>query len=240
MLKFIAQVLVYEEGDYLEQAVTPWLKVCERISLFEGGFQTTINLGYPARSTDKTIEIGQQLAKNHSNVKFNFHSYYNEPILRNDHLFQTIRDFGRDETVLFILDGDEVYSDEDVKRCITQVTEEYNTVNTTWVSMKNYINSSSEFYHGFKVPRFFRLKGAVGFSGYNNVNFEEGIIQTDIKDVIPKHMSWTPLEKACRKMKWQHDSLGWECSFKIENNHVVLNNDYYLKNGKQKPIIYQE
>lgn len=237
-MKLIAQVLVYNEGDYLEAAIRPWLDVCERIDIFEGAFITTTNLGYPPRSTDKTIEIARKLeAENPYKIKLVQHNEYNEPILRNNHLYQTVRDFGRDDTVLFILDGDEVYSPEDVKRCIEQVESEKH-INRWWISMKNYI-SQSEYYLGFRVPRFARLEKAVGFESYNGIAYADGTREADILDVCPSHYSWHPLGKAKRKIEWQR-SLGWECSFKIENEKIALNEDYYLKNGKSKPIILNE
>lgn len=237
-MKFIAQVLVYNEADYLRQAVEPWVSVCECINIFEGAFQTTINLGYPKRSTDGTCEIGQQLAKNHPNATYKEHNYWNEPILRNDHLFWTVRDFGRDDTCLFILDGDEVYTPEEVKKCVEQVQTQWDKYNTLWVSMKNYM-SPTDFYYGFRVPRFFKLKNAMGFCGYNDIAFSDGIQQTDIHGVLPAHYSWWGLEKAKRKVLWQN-TLGWETSHIVVDDKVVLNDSYYQNTGKIKPIIYHD
>lgn len=238
-MKIIAQVLVYEEGEYLRQAVEPWISVCEQIDIFEGAFQTTTNLGYPPRSQDKTIEIAVDLMDKHENVVMNHHNEWNEPILRNNHLFTTIQYFGREDTVLFILDGDEVYSSEDVQKCVKQVSEELDRYNTFWIGMRNFISDEKTYYNGFRVPRFFKLKNAVGFSGYNDVAFTDGVKPTDIRDVLPNHYSWCPINKAARKIAWQEKALGWQCSFKIENNQVVVNNAYYQQTGKERPKFYQ-
>lgn len=239
-MKFIAQVLVYDEAEYLEKAITPWLGVCDIIHIFEGAFQTTTNLGFPPRSQDGTIEIAKKLSKDNSNVFLTHHNDWNEPILRNNHLFQVINTLGRKDTVLFILDGDEVYSPQDVQKCITQVTEEAEKYNRWWVSMKNYVNDEKTYYNGFRVPRFAKLENASGFDSYNGIAYTDGVRETDIKDVLPAHYSWCPLPKAARKIAWQEKSLGWTCSFKIENNQVVLNDTYYNQNGKPKPTIFHE
>lgn len=239
-MKFIAQVLVYNEADYLKQAIEPWTSVCERIDILEGGFQTTVNLGYPNRSTDGTIEIAQKLSSSYDNVKLVFHNYWNEPILRNNHLFETIMEYGREDTCLFILDGDEVYTSEQVKSCIEQVTAQSEQYNQFWVHMRNYINNDKNYYDGFHVPRFSPLKTALGFDSYNGLAYSDGVKKVDINGVVAKHMSWLPLEKAKRKIEWQTKALGWTCSFKIENEKVVLNDDYYNQNGKIKPVIHHE
>lgn len=238
-MKFIAQVLVYDEGDCLQQAIEPWLDVCKSIDIFEGAFQTTVNLGYPRRSSDGTVEIAKKLRDSHSNVTFTTHNDWNEPILRNNHLFDVVKRYGRKDTCLFILDGDEIYSQEDVAKCIKQVTEEWNTHNRWWVSMKNYINPN-EYYMGFRVPRFAKLETALGFDSYNGIAYSDGVKEIDIKDVLPKHMSWTPLDKARRKIEWQTKALGWMCSFKEENNKIVLNDEYYQTMGKVKPDILND
>ncbi len=238
-MKIIAQVLVYNEGDYLKQAIEPWIGVCEQIDILEGAFQTTINLGYPKRSTDSTIEVAKTLAKENKNVTLQHHNYWNEPILRNDHLFWTVKKFGREDTCLFILDGDEVYSPEEVLKCVAQVKKEWDTHNRWWVGMKNYI-AEREYYEGFRVPRFAKLKTALGFDSYNGLAYEDGAKETDIQGVCPKHVSWFPLDKAKRKIEWQTKSLGWLCSFKVENEKVVLNDEYYQQTGKIKPRILSE
>lgn len=237
-MKLIAQVLAYEEADCIAAAINPWINACEHISLYEGSFQTLRNLGYPARSQDGTVEICQALKSANSNISLTFHDDINEPVLRNRHMWETCRDFGREDTVLFILDADEVYTDEEVAKCVNQVQSELDQFNTFWVSMNNFITDNTHFYKGFRVPRFFRLKTARGFSGYNDVCFQEGVIPTDIRGVLPKHMSWCPVEKARRKIEWQTTALNWNCSFKIENNKVVLNEEYYQQTGKEKPIIH--
>lgn len=236
-MKIIAQVLAYEEGDYLQQAITPWLDVCERIDVFEGSFMTTRNLGYPARSTDRTIEIIAALEKNKNVVSWKTEAW-NEPILRNDHLFSTIALFGREDTVLFILDGDEVYSNEDVAACVKQVTEEYEQQNTWWIDMINFMNDEHTAYTGFRVPRFFKLQKALGFCGYNNIAMQDGIKETDIKGALPNHYSWCPLEKAKRKIKWQTEALSWRASHMVSGDKVIFNDKYYQETGKQKPTLY--
>ncbi len=237
-MKFIAQVLVYNEADCLERAVTPWLGACEQISVFEGAFQTLRNLGYSARSTDGTVEVAQKLAKDNSNVRLTNTEVFNEPILRNNHLFETARDFGRDDTVLFILDGDEIYSPEEVKLCIAQVEAEIESTNTWWVNFRNYVNDEKHYYDGFHVPRFFRMKTALGFSGYNNVAFEEGVKETDVRHVLPKHYSWLPIAKSRQKLRWQSESLGWVPSWVEKDGQLILNDTYYQQTGKQKPVIH--
>lgn len=240
MLKFIAQVLIYDEGEYLEKAIRPWVNACESIDIFEGAFMTTTNLGYPPRSQDNTCEVARSLEKEFSNVHLTHHNEWNEPILRNNHLFSTTQRFGREDTCLFILDGDEVYTEAEVQACIKQVEAEKDAYNTWWVSMRNFVSDTDHFHEGFTVPRFFNLKTALGFSGYNDVAFSDGIKKTSVQGVLPNHYSWTPMEKARRKIKWQTLSLGWLCGWVEKDGKIVPNDEYYEKTGKTKPIIYQK
>lgn len=238
-MKIIAQVLAYNEASCLKQAIEPWLPYCESIDIFEGAFQTMINLGNPYRSDDGTLEIAKQLEKDNKNVRVFVHNEWNEPILRNNHLHTTIRDFGRKDTVLFILDADEIYSPEEVKVCIEQVKKEWDSHNTWWINFKNYI-SPKQYYLGFRVPRFAKLENALGFESYNGIAYEDGTRATDIKDVLPRHNSWYPIEKARRKIDWQTKSLSWTCSWVEKDGALALNELYYQETGKQKPIIYEE
>jgi hypothetical protein len=238
-MKLIAQVLVYNEGDYLKQAVEPWVRVCESIDILEGAFQTTVNLGYPKRSTDLTIDVARGLQLVYNNVTLKHHNDWNEPILRNNHLFETVKKYGRDDTCLFILDGDEVYTEEEVKKCVEQVNSQWEQYNRWWVYMKNYIGER-DYYEGFHVPRFAKLKNALGFDSYNGLAYSDGVKETDIAGVCPKHISWWPLDKAARKIEWQTKALGWTCSFKVEDGKVVLNDEYYQQMNKARPRIYHE
>lgn len=235
MIKLIAQVLVYEEAECVDQAIRSWVDVCERIDVFEGAFQTLTNLGYPLRSQDGTIEKIHEIQNEHSNVYVTHHHEVNEPVLRNNHMWQTIRDFG-DDCFLFILDGDEIYTKDEVTRCIEQVEAERDQFNTWWVNFKNYVGDLNTYYLGFRVPRFFKLDKARGFSGYNDICFDGGVRAMDIRDVLPRHVSWSPVEKAKRKIEWQR-TIGWQSSFKIENNQVVLDDEYYVQTGKMKPLL---
>lgn len=234
--KIIAQVLAYNEGDCIEQAVKPWIPYCERIDILEGAFLNTVNLGYSNRSTDGTCKKCEELSRISAKVKVQHHFFANEPILRNHHLWDTAKTFGRDGTVLFILDADEIYSVEEIEKCLAQIEKQWNEYNTWWVNFKNYVNNPQTYYLGFHVPRFFKMEQARGFSGYNDVAFSDGVKDTDINGILPKHYSWLPFSKSKRKIQWQQ-AIGWEPSWKIENESLVINEDYYAKTGKEKPVI---
>ena len=238
--QIIAQVLAYNEATCLKAAVTPWIPFCKRIDILEGAFFNLSNLGFSQRSNDGTLEIAKELEKDNPLViRAEVHMFANEPILRNHNLWDTAKVFGREDTVLFILDADEIYSEDDIKKCVAQIESEWETHNTWWVNFKNYVNDENTYYLGFRVPRFFKMKNARGFSGYNDVCFSDGVKQTDINGVLPKHYSWLPIEKSMRKLSWQK-AIGWEPSWLVDGKKLILNDDYYGRTGKDKPILLSE
>jgi hypothetical protein len=166
-------------------------------------------------------------------------------------------------TLIMIVDGDEFYSVEQIKKI-------FNFVNldrfVSWfsISYKNYVFTEKQYLaEPFAPPRIFRVKT----NGYelrelyhdNDFSFSGSIVQNgkienktiSYKDlpskVIPKtlvfvpHLTWLSNEKSRLKVKYQ-ESRGWECSYQwnYDLNRLEFNQEYYRRHGKAIPEVLEE
>lgn len=63
MSKISVLMTVYNEGEFLEQAIRSCVDYVDHVVIVEGAYQETIALGKPKRSTDKTLDIIDKFAK---------------------------------------------------------------------------------------------------------------------------------------------------------------------------------
>lgn len=155
---------------------------------------------------------------------------------------------------LLILDGDEVYREEQVDSII-QFIEENNSV---WyrLCLKNFVFDKEHYLEEpFAPPRIFRMETEQwklnNFYWDNDISYWNKLNGGQIKyddilknQTIPKeiawidHYSWLSDEIGKRKTLYQLQHFGL-CSYDWdeEENKLIFNEDYYKKTGQQKPKI---
>lgn len=184
-------------------------------------------------------------------VKHDFTGEYGEIEARNLHFpFHG-------EDLIWILDGDEFYTEEQIKNILDYVNSKP-FIDVFNMPFKNYIFYGDEYIEGFCPPRIYRsvLNNGWNFNGFYNDNDgkyldENGLIHnlTDIcQKSIPKktvdggikHMTWLH-SNGEKKYKYQMDYFG-HCSYywNEETQKLEFNKDYYKKYNLPLPKILKE
>ena len=155
--------------------------------------------------------------------------------------------------VVWLVDGDEFYTEQDIKNIISFVNQ---NENYCWYSInfKNYIFDGKQWTDGFCPPRIFRStfgKSKINsFFWDNDIVYEYNNNALSYKDIpnleIPrsvchvKHLTWMH-ENGKSKYEYQMKHFG-ACSYKwnYQKNELEFNEDFFIRNNVAKPKINQE
>lgn len=252
-MKIGVTTIGYQCAEHMDKVLEPWLNLKEHevfISASHGVFPETHTLGYPLLSTDGTIEkLEDYKAKGsiHDLTITDKPTY--EKDLRNitlSYLFKQNIDF------LWLLDlQDEIYTATQINAILNYATE---NPFSSWfkIKFKNYVIDNTHYVDDFVAPRLWRTDRCLGLKEFyydNEMTYNNGARQEAIpSDVVPKevafikHLSWVGSpEYLKRKIAFQHKHYGL-CSYRWndETNQIELNDEFYLKYNKAKPVIYSE
>lgn len=153
--------------------------------------------------------------------------------------------------VIWMVDGDEFYSIEDIKNIINFININSNYY---WysVNFKNYIFDGKQWIDGFCPPRIFRTKSNtlninkfywdndLSYKNKNNEIFNYKLLNNLMipKDIAHiKHFTWLH-ENGRSKYEYQMKHFG-NCGYlwNYEQKKLEFNEDYYIKNNIQKPKV---
>jgi len=153
--------------------------------------------------------------------------------------------------VIWMVDGDEFYSIEDINNIINFIN---NNPNYYWYSInfKNYIFDGKQWIDGFCPPRIFRTKSDIlnidKFYWDNDLAYKDEngkIFNYKLLDnlTIPKeithikHLTWLH-ENGKLKYEYQMKHFG-NCGYlwNYEKEQLEFNEDFYIKNNIKKPLI---
>jgi glycosyltransferase involved in cell wall biosynthesis len=99
---------VYNEETFLKYAIQSCLPYVTSLTIVEGAYQETIEVGASARSTDRTLAIASQYACQSERVHLIKANEKSDPQQRNVGLKYIKHVYGTDDWLL-IIDGDEIY-----------------------------------------------------------------------------------------------------------------------------------
>lgn len=155
---------------------------------------------------------------------------------------------------IWMVDGDEFYSVEDIKNIINFIND---NPNYYWYSInfKNYIFDGKQWIDGFCPPRIFRTKSNIlnidKFYWDNDICYQDEnkkIFNYKLLDnlIIPKeiahikHMTWLH-ENGRAKYEYQMKHFGY-CGYKwnYESQQLELNEDFFLKTNQKIPNILKD
>lgn len=108
--KISVQMIIFNEVEYFEQAYDSIYNFADEIIIVEGSFGSLIEKYKSKRSTDGTLKILDSLSDHKTKLKVYYRNY--------DQIAQ--RQFAREQVALdmdwlFIVDGDEIYKEDDLK-----------------------------------------------------------------------------------------------------------------------------
>jgi hypothetical protein len=155
--------------------------------------------------------------------------------------------------VVWMVDGDEFYTEQDIKNIITFVNQ---NKNYCWYSInfKNYIFDGKQWTDGFCPPRIFRStfgKSKINsFFWDNDIVYEYNNNALSYKNIVNleiprsvchvKHLTWLH-ENGKLKYEYQMKHFG-ACSYKwnYQKNELEFDEDFFIRNNIAKPKINQE
>jgi hypothetical protein len=155
--------------------------------------------------------------------------------------------------IIWMVDADEFYNLEDIKNIINFINE---NPDYCWYSInfKNYIFDGKQWVDGFCPPRIFKNKFNLinidSFFWDNDIAYKKNNDFINYKNLssleIPKeiahikHMTWLH-ENGKLKYEYQMKHFG-HCGYKwnYETNLLEINEEFYLKNHQNIPIIYND
>jgi len=203
------------------------------------------------KQNDGTTEILLDLYnKNRINQIFTNPSYIQEHKAR-DLCLQYLKIMNCD--LIWMVDGDEFYSVEDIKNIINFVN---NNSNYYWYSInfKNYIFDAKQWIDGFCPPRIFKTKFDSkvidSFFWDNDIAYRENNQLISYKDLISleipknishiKHMTWLH-ENGKEKYEYQIKHFG-HCGYKwdYELNKLQIDQDFFLRTNQKMPTILKD
>lgn len=153
-----------------------------------------------------------------------------------------------DVDYVWILDGDEFYTKEEVDAIVKFLSTQPLDSETYYsIAFKNYVFDGKTWIHGFRPPRIFsnRIKGGLSrFYWDNDVVYKDGsaystLTETKISESVAhvRHMTWLH-SNGKEKVKYQLKHFG-ECSYRWDEKENLLKFDemFYARQGKRIPEL---
>jgi hypothetical protein len=251
----------YDCADSLDEVMAPWFNLKGKfdfvISAVSAQFKEYSDLDIRVDNWPTLGKLSEYL----QDKKINFLETPDKPLLEHEarnlalnHLLEKDVDF------IWLLDGDEFYTEEQIEKIIEYINRGDNQF-YTWFSIpfKNYIFDGKQWIDGFCPPRVFRTNRDFRTKLYrfhwdNDVDYEikeEGTLYNYIQypnKPVPKllvdggikHLTWLDNEKSHQKVIYQEKHFNGICSYKWEDGHLKFNEDYYRKTRQSLPIIYKD
>lgn len=251
-MKIGISAIGYNCAEHLDKVLSPWIQKYDDfeilISIAHGLFPEYEKLGFPIESQDGTIGKIQKYQQDGFIGSF---SYLTTPTYEKDIRNVTLPYLLDNEVdYIMLLDlQDEIYTPEDIKKIVNfiKMNEFISSFN---INFKNYIIDNNHYVNNFIAPRIWnnKLNGGIKEFYYDNeILFNNGKTAKDSSCItIPqniafiKHLSWVGSQQYLQnKINFQKIHYG-QCSYKMENGVLKLDDDYYIKNGINKPIIYKD
>lgn len=243
-------ISVYNGIEFLEECLKDWIslksKLDIKIAIVDCLF--TNFKGETPNSNDGTIELLENYLQQ---GKIDFFQKL-QPNLEES----TARNIGieyllnQDVTHVLTTAPDEIFNSDEIQYLFNFLKND--TQNAVfYLNYKNYIGNKNTYILGFKPKRIWKTQYESCL--FNGLRFDDDgmfyevntkhLLKDDnfpsitIPDLQIKHYSWLDGETSEKKIQYQN-SRGWVCSYKIENNKVSFNEEFYQ--NKEMPKLYHE
>jgi glycosyltransferase involved in cell wall biosynthesis len=225
-MKKVGFMIVYNDADYVDQALSSFLDFVDEMVVVEGAFEITMKGGKPARSNDGTIEILKRYESEgkitliHANLREHKDHYnigYQEAVKR-----------GADWAVM--LDSDEIWTPQ-MKGLVNGILKNHTTtsLNVKEFRIHEYcfINDFKTWYPGV-YPRIFKAEKGAFFVFDNEVQFSEGRGRHTYSE-LNKGFKIFHYGYVRRKQRWRmKQDYMWEKDYNPLNKQYDLKEDKYI------------
>jgi len=200
-----------------------------------------------SNENDGTTQFIKQKSKlKEIDICFDNPKYIKEADARNLPLFYLL---SNDVDYVFLVDSDELYTQEQVLNIINYV-EENEDIDCFEINLKNHIYDGKSWIDGFHPFRIFKTNC---YGGLRNFFYDNDVVYSDGKThkqtntrLIPKeiahvkHITWMNYNGK-NKVKYHLKHFG-DCSYKWneEKNCLELDIEYYKKHNYEIPTIHRE
>ena len=224
-MKKTAFMIVYNDADYVEQAINSVKDWVDEMIIVEGAFQITLDAGGQPRSDDGTCDIlnkfrGPKVKVVHRNLQ-EHKDHYNVG-------YQYAVENGSDWAVL--IDSDEVWQKKD--RVFADSWMKSSAAKEIRISETCFINDFKTWYPG-TYPRIFRCEKGAKFVFDNEVRFSEGRGQHKLFE-IPKaqvnvfHYGYVRRQKRWKLKQdymWEKDKNPGLKEYGLDENKYIIPSD---------------
>lgn len=232
----------YNCEETLEACLEPW----------RGHRVAAVSIPFKEYGVEKNNEATLKILKNHCEFIAREPKFVEESVARNlalSHLkAQKLDSF-------IILDGDEIYSKEDISK-LESFVESQSDICWFSVNLKNYVFTEETWIDGFCPPRVFRFN--YGGLMLDSFYWDNDIYYKDISNrnhnyknisniaipkriCYPKHLTWLNNEKSKEKVRYQEKHFG-QCSYRWneESNQLEFNTQYYSSLNLPVPALHKD
>ncbi len=257
----------YGNSDYVKPCLEPWLNRNDIvIAAVHGQFKEYNENGIK----DEDEQTIHHLIEFEARQAIDFLYIQNEPWINLPKIYQTeaeIRDKGlqflKDKCdFVLLLDLDEFWTTKEIDNLFEYINRKETDL-YTWHSIcyKNYILDGKRWVDDFCPPRLFKtvtnyngylckldkffydndVYYDTGHSGGNNISYKLLPNKSIHKDLIfCKHLTWLH-SNGKNKYEYQMKHFG-HCGYKwnYETNLLEINEEFYLKNNLNLPVIYED
>lgn len=242
-MKFGILLTAYNFSDTIDQCLTPWMAV-----------EDVENLKFCAVSLPFKEYEGKEIPEDDTaeklTIKYGIDTITEPKYIPEYEARNLAFDKLKDCDYIWILDSDEVYTEQDIEKIIKFV--KFNPeIYYFCINFKNYVFDGKCWVDGFCPPRIFKTKRAKGFYWDNDMMYDLDGQNMSYKQMsmakIPKntahvkHLTWLNNERTKNKIQYQEEHFkgGFGCSYRWneEKDCLEFNEEYFKKSGEIKPQL---
>ena len=239
----------YNCESYVDDCLRPWFNLKSvydiTVACNSGMFKPYLELGFKPKNK-KTLQKLLEYDIDYL-ISTGSNSLIDEDQSRNN----SLNFLKKNCDVIWIVDGDELYSETDIKNIINYINE---TPEFDWYSInfKNYTFTEKTFIDGFCPPRIFRTDRNSGIDKFyfdNHILYNDGdIFENKSNQSIPRNVAWVDhyswLNKDLRsveKIDYQNQRFAGGCSFKWNEDTKSLEiiKEFYYNRKIEPPILHE-
>lgn len=250
----------YNNVDYLKSCLDPWIKYKKEnkdnellIACIDGKFQEFDDGTKNLNSQDGSLQ--QLLNYLHNNEIDFLRTLLEGQSLKEHEVRNYPLKFLLEQNCNYIISigTDEIFIYDQIIRIINYVKKDeficyYN------IQYKNFVFDKNHYILGFNPPRIWKTKyldwqlkefywddDILYVRGDEKMSYRE-FPNKLIPNVLVDHLTWCDPKRSQQKINYQekHFAHGAGCSFKVVNDKVEFNLDYYKKINQMPPIVYEQ
>jgi len=223
---------LYNEVEYVRYAIESVIKHVDRFIVIEGAFAETVATGGSERSDDGTINILNQLKEKYRDKLIRICP--EKPLQQLQHrnlIFRALSGLGYDDCWMWLVDGDEVYTDDQVQN-LKRVLDE-TQFDCVKIKSLTFINNFVD-YANIAFPRLYRIRPGYQyrFSAPNDLmqqvpptrGFMPQRMENREDEVYFYHYSYVKDPARFLQKKREREKLGGSFKWFLEDGQVTCPN----------------